>query len=88
MSLFWNREDLCQILGEISNSKDSEEEEQNWWWYYGLSNIGSNENPVRSNIYSARPILQVKLKWKKLVGKENWILQLRAIKNCGKHDDK
>lgn len=57
-SLFWNKEDLHQILGEISNSKDIEAEEKNWWWYYGLSNIGSIEKPVRSNICSASPILQ------------------------------
>lgn len=57
-SLFRNREDLGQTLGEISNSKDNEAEEQNWWWYYGLSIIASIEKPVRPNICSASPILQ------------------------------
>lgn len=32
--------------------------------------------------------IQVRPKWKKIVEKENEILQLKAIKNCGEHNDK
>lgn len=40
------------------------------------------------HIHTVSVPIQVKPKWKKLVGMENWILQLKSVKNYGKHDDK